>query len=147
MLPGTFPFSAGLLPEILQFSRSAYNTGFVSSGSKTINIASLMPYVSSGDNLRLDALWWQGSWCLWWYPRVRFFFKYGTAYSSGDIAGYYDKSHYIGFTYSGGTTATVYHFYSGKSTDFPNAEVSIDRLEWRATNTETANYYTKSLPA
>lgn len=147
MLPGTFPFTASLMPEVLQFGRYTYNTGFVGSGSLTIDVKALIPYVATGDNLELDAIGWQGSWSNGWMPRVRFFFKFGTAYYTGTIMGDYSgKSHNIEFYYGGGDTATVSHTYSGNSTNFPNVEVSIDRLQWRATNTEAANYYIKNLP-
>jgi len=97
--------------------------------------------------MRLDALWWQGAWCALWQPRVAFYFKYGNPYYSGIINGGTSKNHYIYFNYDGGETATVYHGYSGDSTDFKQVEASIDRLIWYNTQDLPSNYFEKNLPA
>jgi hypothetical protein len=148
MIPGMIPSGSVVQdPQTLQFGRFDYNTGFVVSGSISVNILTLMPQVIAGDNMRLDALWWRGSWATGWQPRVAFYFKYGTSYSSGIINGGGSKNHYIQFTYSGGQTATVSHAYFGDSTDFPQVEASIDRLIWFNAQNLAFNYFEKNLPA
>ena len=149
MIPGSFSIIGGAVPneQIIQFSRTTYNAGYVSYGEMTINIETQMPYVRAGDIMRIDGLWWLGSWCTLWQPRVAFYFKYGTAYNSGIINGGGGKNHYIYFDYGGGQTAQIIHGYSGSSTDFPQAEVSIDRLYWFDTTIGSFNYFVKSLPA
>ena len=149
MIPGSFAIIGGSVPneQMIQYARATYNAGYVSSGSMTLDIATQMPFVSAGDLMRIDGLWWQGSWCTNWKDRVAFYFKYGTAYDSGQINGGGSKNHRIRFVYAGGQTATVSHSYSGDSTDFPRAEVSIDRLYWFDTTVGSSNYYVSQLPA
>ena len=148
MMPGMIPIGVSVQEaETLSFARETYNAGYVSSGSMTINIKSLVPYVIAGDNMQIDGLWWRGSWCDNWKDRVEFYFKYGTAYDSGQIAGGGSKNHRIRFVYEGGETATVSHSYTGDSTSFPQAEVSIDKLVWYAVQNLPFNYCVKSLPA
>lgn len=149
MIPGMIAMG-GTVPneQVIQYSRTAYNAGFVNAGTMTINIATQMPFVRAGELMRIDGLWWQGSFCDDWRPRVAFFFKYGTAYNSGVINGTFtDKNHYIYFQYAGGATATVGHAYTGGSSNFKQAEVSIDRLYWFDTTVGASNYFIKSLPA
>lgn len=147
MIPAIIPIGAVVPnPQTIQYSRTAYNAGYVSSGSMTINIESQMPYVRTGDLMRIDGLYWQGAWCSLWQPRVAFYFKYGTSYNSGIISGGSSKNHVIYFQYNGGTSATIGHYYTGADTDFPRAEVSIDRLYWFDTTSGSFNYFIKSLP-
>jgi hypothetical protein len=148
MIPGTIAIGGSVPNEqMIQYARTTYNTGFVNSGTVTINIATQMPFVRAGELMRIDGLWWAGSWCDFWRPRVAFFFKYGTAYNSGAINGGGRRNHVIYFTYDGGTSATVGHYYTGDSTDFKQAEVSIDRLYWFDTTVGPSNYFIQSLPA
>lgn len=148
MIPGMIAMG-GVVPneQMIQYGRYTYNAGFVDNGTMTIDIATQMPYVRAGELMRIDGLWWTGAWCDQWKDRVAFFFKYGTAYSSGVINGGSRKNHVIYFNYAGGTTATIGHYYTGDSTNAPNAEVSIDRLYWFDTTVGASNYFIKSLPA
>lgn len=148
MIPGMIAMG-GVAPneQIIQYARTTYNAGFVSSGTMTINIATQMPFVRAGELMRIDGRWWAGAWCERWQDRVAFFFKYGTPYSSGAIDGSGRKNHVIYFTYDGGTSATVGHYYTGDATNAPQAEISIDRLYWFDTTVGASNYFIKSLPA
>lgn len=150
MIPGIIAIGSGTgitNPQMIQYARTTYNAGFVNSGTMTINIATQMPYVRAGELMRIDGLWWAGAWCDQWKDRVAFFFKYGTAYSSGAVNGGSRKNHVIYFTYDGGTSATVGHYYTGDSTDAKAAEISIDRLYWFDTTVGASNYLIKGLPA
>jgi hypothetical protein len=148
MIPGTIAMGGSVPnPQMIQYGRYTYNAGFVNSGTMTINIATQMPFVRAGELMRIDGLWWAGSFCEGWKDRVAFYFKYGTAYNSGNINGGGSKNHIIYFQYAGGATATVGHFYTGDSSDFKQAEVSIDRLYWFDTTVGASNYFVKNLPA
>ena len=149
MIPGIIAMGGGAVPnpQMIQYGRYTYNAGFVNFGTMTINIATQMPFVRAGELMRIDGLWWAGSFCDGWKDRVAFFFKYGTAYSSGIINGGGSKNHYIYFDYAGGTTATVGHGYTGDPTNAKAAEISIDRLYWFDTTVGASNYFIKSLPA
>ena len=149
MIPGTIAMG-GVIPneQVIQYSRTAYNAGYVNFGVMTINIATQMPFVRAGELMRIDARWWAGSFCDLWRDRVAFFFKYGTPYSSGQINGRSgDKNHYIYFDYAGGATATVGHGYCCASSNAKAAEVSIDRLYWFDTTVGASNYFIQGQPA
>lgn len=149
MIPGMIAMGGGTVPneQVIQYGRYTYNTGFVNSGTLTINIATQMPFVRAGELMRIDGLWWQGAWCDGWKDRVAFYFKYGTAYNSGAINGGGSKNHVIYFDYAGGATAVVGHYYTGDSTNAKAVEVSIDRLYWFDTTEGASNYFIKNLPA
>lgn len=146
MIPGIVPGgAAAMLPQTLQFARSDYNGGYSSNVTVTIDIKALFPFIMAGEDLRLDALYWSGGFCEGWKDRVAYFFKFGTAYSVA-LSGGGSKNHVISFVYGGGDTASMQHYYTGDSTSFPEAEVSLDRLTYFGTSGQ-ANSYQKNLAA
>jgi hypothetical protein len=116
----------------VQFGRNDFNAGYVSSAVMTINLKTYIPEAVIGDFFEVDSLWWRGSWASLYLPRQRWFIKYGTAYNPAWVLGEGgSKRHLIQCRYAGGDDFQIAHAYSGKSTSFPQNEISIDRITWK----------------
>jgi hypothetical protein len=148
MIPGIVAIAGRAAnPQTFQFTRSQFNPGFVIFGNVTLSITQFVPYVIPGDRLRVDARYYQGGWCEGWRDRVAMFFTYGTPFNTGFIAGGGSKNHYVRLSYGGGTSVTMDHGYAGDSTNFKQAEITIDRLVYFDTQEGASGFFQKSLPA
>ena len=146
MIPGiALNMPSRYLADTLQFGRYDYNGGYSTNVTVTVDLKALFPYITANDDLRMDILWWSGSWCDGWKDRVAFYFKFGTSYNVA-LSGGGSKNHVIYFQYAGGDTVDFQHYYAGDSTSSPAAEISVDRLYYLGTSGQ-ANSYTKNLAA